>query len=113
MNQQVITSDSLAKLKVGDKLIRLLGGIVQTKVIILNIQDGIITVTVEKKINNEKLAEKVAQYTGIPKVKLMETLEGQQLPTWEFSAVTGMEIDLELGWDGIKVTGSYLAEPEK
>lgn len=29
---------------------------------------------------------------------------------WTFHKQTGCEVDLELGWDGVKVTGSFLTK---
>lgn len=69
--------------KVGDKLIRLLGGKLEIPVIVGEVTDDTI---------------KVGSEDGI-----IPWEEG-----WTFNRITGAEIDEELGWDGITVTGSFI-----
>lgn len=69
--------------KVGDKITRLLGGEVPMKVVVGKIENGIIYTSSED---------------GIVPLK----------HGWKFNQANGAEIDEDLGWDGITITGSYL-----
>lgn len=71
------TPKTLADLKVGDAVTRMLGGVVPQDLEITSIEDGVI-------------------YCG----------------PWMFHQFNGAEIDKELGWDGINVTGSTI-KPKK
>jgi hypothetical protein len=68
---------------VGDRVTRLLAGTVPMKLIVGKVDDTLIyTATPDGVINIE---------------------EG-----WKFRRDNGAEVDEDLGWDGIKTTGSYL-----
>lgn len=73
-------------LKVGDRVTRVMGGVIRMELTVCRIVDGLIRGYKPGAINCE---------------------EG-----WTFRVDNGMEVDKDLGWDGITVTGSYLEHPE-
>jgi len=73
----------LKDIKVGDKLIRLLGGSVVMRVIVGSVN--------EKTIKCGSADGFVPWEDG-----------------WTFNRENGAEIDEDLGWDGITITGSYI-----
>lgn len=75
----------LSDVKVGDRMIRLLGGVVPVEVIV-----GIVNETTFK----------VGSADGVISVE-----DG-----WTFSKKTGAEIDEDLGWDGETHTGSFISK---
>lgn len=88
-------------MKVGDKVTRMLGGMVPAKVIILSIEKNVITVGAAESLKEqERIVREGAAFAGI-------TIEKFTPPTWTFNAVTLGEIDEDIGWDGF-TTGSYL-----
>jgi hypothetical protein len=70
-------------IEVGDRVTRLLAGTVPMKLIVGKVDDTLI-------------------YTATPD-GVVNIDEG-----WKFRRDNGAEVDEELGWDGIKTTGSYL-----
>jgi hypothetical protein len=74
-----------SNLQVGDELTRSLAGVIDMQVIVGYIDD-------------EKF--KVGSEDG--------TVTWQE--GWTFNKKTGLEIDEDLGWDGIKTTGSYIKQ---
>lgn len=82
-----ISKEELATLKVGDFVERSLGGTVPMKMKVIGINERIIC------------------------VNILEEGDIDFGPTdWEFHRETGAEIDEDLGWDGITITGSYLTK---
>ena len=70
-------------IEVGDRVTRLLAGTVPMKLIVGKVDDNFIyTATPDGAINIEN--------------------------GWKFRRENGAEVDEELGWDGIKMTGSFL-----
>lgn len=76
---------SLSNVKVGDKLIRKLAGVLEMPVIVASIEDGLIY---------------VGSGDGI--------ISGEKGVGWKFRIDTGGEVDEDLEWDGITNTGSIL-----
>lgn len=75
-------------IEVGDRVTRMLGGTLPMKLIVGKVDETFIyTATPDGKINVD---------------------EG-----WKFRRDNGAEVDEDLGWDGIKATGSYLTLEEK
>lgn len=74
-----------SSLKIGDKLTRVLGGVVEMPVIVGYIDENIF---------------KVGEVDGV-----ISWEDG-----WAFNKHTGLEIDEDLGWDGISITGSYIKQ---
>lgn len=72
-------------LKIGDELTRVLGGEVEMPVIVGYIDDNTF------KVGSVKGA--ISWEDG-----------------WTFNKHTGLEIDEDLGWDGISKTGSYIKQ---
>lgn len=77
---------SFEHVKVGDIVSRSIGGLKPHDIIVGEITDGII-------------------YAGNHVVGTTKK-EG----AWGFRVANGAEVDEDLGWDGIKVTGSFLIE---
>lgn len=75
----------LENVKVGDKLTRLLGGSIPMEVIVT--------------IVNEKTV-----ICGSPD----GFVKGTEEDGWTFNRQNGAEIDTDLGWDGVTVTGSFI-----
>lgn len=65
--------EKLSQLKEGDKITRMLSGIIPMELVITKITE-------------------TAIFAGL----------------WEFDIETGYEIDLDLGWDGKTVSGSFI-----
>lgn len=102
-----LSKEKLSALKVGDSLIRSLGGIANHKVVVTEIRNSIITVSTppDDDQNVNEVIKKTAELLGVGLHKDAKI----ERPNWTFSLNTGAEIDIELGWDGI-VTGSFLSE---
>ena len=82
-----ISKEELQSLKVGDFVERALGGTVLMKMKVVDITDRIVCINIPKK--------------GEPDFGPAD---------WEFHKETGAEIDEDLGWDGVNITGSYLTK---
>lgn len=73
-----------------------------------------------KQLNELKVGDKVTRLIGREKMAMpmtvMRVADGRiycaplssMPPDWEFNDTTGMEIDEQLGWDGINFTGSTI-----
>lgn len=77
-------------LKPGDKVTRMLAGTVPMMVVVGLIEDGLIY---------------CGSNDGYVKP---DKVEG-----WSFRIENGAEVDTDLGWDGIKTTGSFLKHSEE
>jgi len=97
-------------IQVGDKLIRMLGGVLPIYVIVTKIDSETITCCHPPKDYGEvrTSVQKVSERLNIPLSE--EDLE--DAPTWTFSINNGAELDPMLGWTE-QFTGSYLIKPEK
>lgn len=88
-------------MKVGDQVIRMLGGSIPVKVIILSIEENVITVGSAESLEEQE--RKIRQGAAFVGTKIEKFIP----PTWKFNAATLGEIDEDLEWDGF-TTGSYL-----
>lgn len=99
---------SFGHLKEGDRVIRLLAG-KEIPMKVTRVRNSVITCEIDRPEEEilagvRKGAEAVSQITGVP------VAESEfKVPDWHFSAVTGGEIDVHLGYDGI-YTCSFLKE---
>jgi len=74
-----------------------------------------IGVEMKKYLDNLKVGDKITRMLAGAPMKLKITEIDDKLihcGWWAFSKITGAEVDEELGWDGITITGSYIKEPE-
>lgn len=78
-------------IKEGDTFTRMLAGTIPMKLKVVKVTDTIIT---GQATERSPLVDRV--------------FPNSELPCWTFLRATGAEIDLELNWDGISRTGSYI-----
>ena len=99
------------QIKVGDKLIRLLGGEVECKVYVSSIDET--NNTFQVMVDDETAEEQRKKIQGLAHAlgyNLPFLTDEMSLPSWTFNLSTGLEIDEDLGWDGKTYTGAYIKE---
>lgn len=106
----LISKQKLAALEVGDRVTRVLGGIV-IKGLITSRKDNVLGFSpLESKEEFNRVmmegAKRVKEMVGFDAVDTVAS--NDDIPEWTFNATTGLEIDKSLHWDGIERTGSYL-----
>lgn len=103
----------LKDVKVGDKLTRILARKLHIPVYVSEVRGSVITV--KPDIDKETMLSYMQKGKDwIEKISNRED-DIQLMPEvvcWHFSMITGGEIDVDLGWDGIN-TGSVLIKPEE
>lgn len=97
----------VSELQVGDRVIRMLGGKIPMKMIVIEVNSSTITCVMEPKdeLESREKVEALAKMFGMNDDDAEKI--ASSTPKWTFSTETGGEIDIRLGWNG-KITGSYL-----
>lgn len=101
------------KIEIGDTLTRVLGGSIEIPVVVasIDIENNVFSVgTKESKEETIKGIEKGREFVERILGNKIPISDNFPLPTWDFNLSTGLEIDEDLGWDGVKTTGSYILE---
>lgn len=103
----------LKDVKVGDKFLRMLGGELAMPVVVATVKGAV--VVVRPDLSREEILRNMQLGKDYLEKLMGKELHDELKPEatgWYFSIHTGCEIDVELGWDGLSITGSYLVKPE-
>lgn len=112
MGKAVASRKLLRELQVGDRVTRMLAGVISIPMIVTEVTHELITAKEDRsKIKQPSIEElkKAAHQAGIPEEIYNKQLqEGEyKEPTWDFDPFTGLEVD-----DNIPTVVSYLTASE-
>jgi hypothetical protein len=99
-----LSKEELSKLKPGDLVKRNLSGVPIIHRVKEVTDDTIILVPRDSQEEVDRKAIEAAERLGLPR----EFIPVGQMPTWTFNRHNGLEIDEDLGWDGVTKTGSAI-----
>lgn len=109
-----IKATDLRHLQIGDRVTRYLSSsAIPLPMIVVRKEAGIITCgpAEDPRVIKDRIVT-IARLMGQSEELIKDLESDPLLPTWDFSELTGFEIDEAFGWNGIDKTGSWICEKQ-